>query len=115
MFGCEFLSIQWIIVALETATKLGDLQGISIYVPSLLTSIAPGNEEFNRTAEEQARRSWSDLDPLLVQFWKSHSIRTKILHPRPSPENQGSGVMYWYKHLLPESTERGIIDLAERT
>ena len=106
LFGCEFLDIKWVTVALETATKLRDLQGISIDVPSISAHVTPANKETLRTP-------WSDLDSLLVQFWESHSIRMKISHQRPGSEDEGRGLVDWSEYLLPESTERGVVDVVE--
>lgn len=56
---------------------------------------------------------WPDLDSLLVKLWESCSIRTKVVYNIPpngvGGTNAGLGVS-----LLPESTERGVIDLFER-
>lgn len=62
---------------------------------------------------EQARPLWLDLDPLLVQFWESRSIRTKIVHPPHDPDDEEEGVDNWPEYLLPESMRRGIIDLVQ--
>ena len=107
LFTCKFPGIEWVTATLETATKLQDLQRISIYVRSIVTRITLAN------GEEQTHTPWSDLDPLLIQFWESHSIRTKVSYPPQDPEDEGRGGASWYKHMLPESSERGVINLVE--
>ena len=55
--------------------------------------------------------AWSDLDRLLVQFWESRSIRTKLeLTERPERAGEMRSLAI---SLLPELTKRGIIDLVE--
>ena len=55
---------------------------------------------------------WLDLDRLLVQFWESRSIRPRVIWAMAERERE---VMRdSIGQLLPEITERGIIDLVER-
>lgn len=100
-------------MTLKTAAEHQDLQRISVHVPSSLARASAVDEDTIRMEEERAHMLWSDLDPLLVQFWESHSIRTKILYYPPSSEDRGRGVGDWPGYLLPESMKRGIIDLVE--
>ena len=107
MFRCGFLEIKWVTVALESATNLRDLKRILIHVSALLV-----NQDPAWNTRLQARTLWSDLDPLLIQLWESHSIRTMISYPPPELEEEG-GAAGRAKYLLPESTGRGIVDLDE--
>jgi hypothetical protein len=50
---------------------------------------------------------WLDIDRLLVQLWESRSIRPKVMCTAKKDMGDRIG------SLLPEVTERGIIDLAE--
>ena len=117
MFRCEFLDAKWLTVLLENATKVQHLQRISIHVSSRLSRASAMEGSTVQAEEEQAHALQVGLDPLLVQFWESHSIRTKILyniwHPSHNPRHRGGGTADWLKYLLPESTKRGAIDPVE--
>ncbi|KAF9789357.1 hypothetical protein BJ322DRAFT_1105220 [Thelephora terrestris] len=114
VFGCEFLDIKWVTVSLKTAAKLRNLQKITIHAPSVLFSASLTNVGVNWGEDEQARTLWSELDPLLVRFGESRSIRTKIIYPPPDPDDEGRGADEWPEYLLPESMKRGVIDLAQK-
>jgi hypothetical protein len=100
---CNFLEIEWVISALETIAQHRNLQQISIQVPSILPE------------DEMISELWPTLDLVLVQFWESHSIRTRILSPPPGREHEHEGLVMadWSVHMLPESMGQEIIDLIE--
>jgi hypothetical protein len=54
---------------------------------------------------------WSDLDRLLVQLWKAYSIHPKVVCPRS--RNISKRVKDWARYLLPETAERGTVELVE--
>jgi hypothetical protein len=54
----------------------------------------------------------SDLDRLLVQLWKAHSIHPKVVCPRS--KNISKRVEDWARYLLPETGERGTVELVEQ-
>jgi len=59
------------------------------------------------TWEAVHRREWLDLESLLVQFWASHSLRSKVIYTTGGEK----GVRDDMATFLPELTRRGIIDL----
>ncbi|KAF9644818.1 hypothetical protein BDM02DRAFT_3272164 [Thelephora ganbajun] len=98
------LSVAWITVALQTVSpKHRNLRQIVIYLRYDMTLV---------TADPNAMQAiggqWLDLDHLLVQFWESRSIRTKLICETP-----GQGMVERIGRLLPEVTKRGTIDLVE--
>ncbi|KAF9789299.1 hypothetical protein BJ322DRAFT_1017987 [Thelephora terrestris] len=103
VFRCNVTDIKWVISALETIAQHRNLQQISIQVPSILPE------------DEMISGLWPTLDLVLVQFWESHSIRTKILSPPPGREDEHEGLVMadWSVHMLPESMGQEIIDLVE--
>jgi len=89
-------------MALQTITsEHRDLQQILFYVPPHPASI--GNQETDR--------QWMDLDRLLVQLWESHAIRTGLVYNAAGEREKA--VCEYIKGLLPEITERGIVELVE--
>ena len=97
----------WIITALNTITsEHRDLKQISVQVPY------PSDEGHRRRsiierAEAEGRgRRWSDLDSLLVGFWESRSVSSKIVCPWTRDRTRAKD---WAVYLLPETTKRGII------
>jgi hypothetical protein len=50
---------------------------------------------------------WLDLDRLLIQFWESRSIRTKVI------SRDQDDVGDYIQCLLPEATNGGVIDIIE--
>jgi len=87
-------------MALQTITsKHRDLQQISIYVPFHFTSIR----------YQETDRQWMDLDRLLVKLWESHAVRTKVMYSAVREEKKA--VCEYLGGLLPEMTEKGIIEL----
>ena len=113
-FWCYSERIEWVILALKTITPgHRNLRHISIRLHSSLPyfhlSVAPQLrlEAGNHDAQ------WSNLDLLLVHFWKSHYIRAKIVCPRSPPVSYTRGVRDLVPCLFPESMERGILDLVD--
>ena len=87
------------IAALRTIESK-DLRQITIHL-----NTPPGLK--NSTLDQQ---DWRDLDQLLVQFWTSHSIRPQLVY---SPNSEGRDTRDSVPNLLPELTERGLVDLVE--
>ena len=82
---------------------------ISIRLPGIL---AHTPVIFYRQIEAPHGVRWSDLDLLLVRFWESHSIRTKVMCPPYLPANDWSSVStVWVPYLFPESIKGGILEL----
>jgi len=101
VFRFNTLHVMWITMALQTITSNHrDLQQIQIYIPSRSTSIR----------NQETDRQWMDLDRHLVQLWESHAISTKVIY---SAAMEKKATFEWIMNLLPETTKRGIIDLAE--
>ena len=97
-------------MTLETITfQHRDFQQISIHVPRIV-SYAMHEDGLTMELIEEANPGtrWSDLDHLLLEFWKSRSIRLKVVDPRTKDEKRGT--KDWASYLLPEITKRGIID-----
>ena len=103
-------SVDWIAAALQTITpKHRDLRRISIHVlfDPALTTIGANIAEI---VGEQILGQWLDLDRLLVQLWESRSIRPTVITMTLGGEQRDTRNCIGC--LLPESTTRGIIDLA---
>lgn len=78
-------------------------------MPQILTLIGVGHS-VGRTIEGEIHGQWSELDRVLVQSWESRSIRPKVIYT--DQEKEGKERMRdWMGRLLPEMTERGMIDL----
>ena len=108
VFRPESKSIEWITMALQTITHEHQaFQRISIYVPFHLTLFRVG-ADMGQYLGETASRWWSDLDQLLVQFWESRSIRSRVGCARQG--EAGQSTEYCVGCLLPEATKIGIID-----
>ena len=98
VFRCGSLGIGWIAATLETVTSNHqDFQQVSLNFSGVrdLTDVNPGV-------------GWPVLDNLLVRFWESCSIRTKLGFTEP--QRRAGGMMDLVKSLLPGSTKREIID-----
>jgi hypothetical protein len=91
-------------MALQTITsKHRNLRQITIRMPrhlAYLEILANGTQSAKKVASEQ----WLDLDRLLVQLSESRSIRPRFM-------STGRGARAEMRDLLPEITERGMIDL----
>ena len=102
------LDMDWIIGALRTITpNHRDLRQITIYPSSRLTTFNVGTN-----IRLSIARQWLDLDRLLVQFWESRSIRTRVGCVRLGEERETAE--YCVGCLLPEAMGKGIVDLVER-
>jgi len=110
-FACLKLDPHWITTALETITPgHSDLQEISIHMP-YSAALDRDGVDIRQTIGETVYGQWLDVDRLLVQFWDSRSIRPRVVDPLM--ENGGGGMGHLLsRDLLPEITERGIVDLA---
>jgi len=101
----------WIVMALQTiASEHRDLREILIQVPDHTRSIS---DPFNvrQILGEVCYRQWMDLDRLLVQFWELRAIRPKIAYC--VAEEKKTAMCAYTGNLLPEITERGIIELVD--
>jgi len=109
VFQCGTMHIRWIIAALETITsKHRGLKQISIYIPYyILASFDPASVRQN--IGEETRREWVDLDRILVQFWESRAVRTKIVYVVETRRKEE--VCGPLDDLLPEMTAGGITKL----
>ena len=57
---------------------------------------------------------WPELDRFLVQFLESRTIRVTAVYPPPNPKYGTKEMENWARYLFPESTRKGIVDLAEQ-
>ena len=105
------LPVTWIITALQTITsKHRDLRQISIHVRHASFPIAdPAN--VRKIVGEVSYIQWMDLDRLLVQFWESRTVRPRIVYY--AAEGQKEAMWECIGSLLPQITERGIIELVD--
>ena len=96
-------------MALQTITpEHRDVRRITIHIPHHL-AIASADANIGQTIGEAAHGQWLDLDWLLVQFWESRAILSKIICPTRKGEEQNTRNLFVC--LLPELTRRGIIVL----
>ena len=72
---------------------------------SFLSTPCYANELVERIAREIYYRQWMDLNGLLALLWESHAVCTKVLYVGEVEKKLVTG-------LLPEVTERGIVELA---
>lgn len=64
-----------------------NLKMISVDAPFILFGLNPKHVHplrFRDSIGEAAYMGWLELDHLLIKFWESHSIRTKVLCSVPS-------------------------------
>ena len=103
----------WITMALETITPEHlDLQYVTIHIRFVSTKPVPGDDAtIADLGPENPGIRWLDLDRLLVQYWDTYSILTRVVYPRI--ESGMRGIERWARYLFPEMTKRGIIDLDE--
>jgi hypothetical protein len=113
-FQCRRSDIQRVTMALQSVQS-ENLQQIIIYPLAVSADLelfnihpygTPGNP-----VKETVLQEWRDLERVLVRFWTSHSIRSKILY------KAGKGQKDWealVPRLLPELTRRGLFDLVEK-
>ena len=101
--------VGWATKALRTiATEHRDLRQIAILIPSDIACVRVGTD-IERTLGKTIYRWWSDLDRLLVEFWKSRSIR-----PRLGPARMWEikeDMEFCIGDLLLDVIERRIFDL----
>ena len=102
MFRCDMRNIRWIVAALRTVESQ-NLQRITLR----LHPTSPGD-----WAEGTDYLECQDLDRTLVQFWISHSIRPQFV---PIYRGGKKGTKDRVSRLLPELTERGLVDVVEQT
>jgi len=84
---------------------------ITIYLPGAVIPPTAGIN-IRQTAGEQIFGQWLELDRTLAQFWESRSIRPKTLYL--VPPGREKDLIECMGRLLPEITERGIIDLVDQ-
>ena len=102
VFLCEMRNIRWIVAALRTVESQ-NLQRITLRLhPPPPGDWAGGPDHLER----------QDLDRTLVQFWISHSIRPQFV---PMYRGGKKGTKDRVSRLLPELTERGLVDVVEHT
>jgi hypothetical protein len=101
-FRLNSWSVEWIAAALRTITPgHRDIQQTSIHIPYYLITVGVTW----RTIEEPIHGQWLGLDRLLVQLWESRSVRTRVIY------TEKRDMRDLVEHLLPETSERGAIDL----
>ena len=113
MLRCENFCNEWVAKTLETITsKHRDLQQITIY----LYIWNPSAHEDGGTLEEivdiNTGTRWLDVDRLLVKFWDSRSIRSKVVYV-PEMENEEEETRDRVGKLFPELAKRGMIYLVD--
>ena len=108
---CSSDLVEWIVAALQTITpEHRNLRQISIYVPYHLTLLDVGTD-IKQDLGEVIFSGWSDLDRLLIRLWESHSIRLRVSCALGGGrQNTLQNTEYCIGCLLPEITERGIIE-----
>jgi hypothetical protein len=107
----ESSDTEWVIMMLETITpKHRDLRRITIHIP-YPSSYSGDFSLIVRVEGAKPGMRWSDLDHLLVRLLESYSIHPKVVCPRS--KNITRGVKDWTRYLLPETTERGTVELVE--
>ena len=113
IFWPESMDAEWITNALQTVTPdHRDLRQISIHVPSHFTPYG-GVPDERRVARDETYGEWLELDRLLVQLWESYSLRPRVTYTVPNEEQRLVCMRDCIGQLLPEITERGIINLVE--
>ena len=100
-----------VIMALRTITPVHQaLRQISIH-ETYYSLYAGLGAEVKSLMGEQTASLWSELDQLLVQLWKSHSIRPRMRYDASPVSKEAMRDLVWY--YLPEITRRGIVDLVK--
>ncbi|KAF9645554.1 hypothetical protein BDM02DRAFT_495077 [Thelephora ganbajun] len=109
VFRSKTLHVNWLVLALQTITSEHRcLHHISIHVhfrPFFIDD--PVN--VRQTVGEEIYRQWMDLDRILVRSWESYGIRPKVVYSEAGGEKETTCI----GSLLPEITERGIIELVD--
>jgi len=101
VFRCAWLRAEWITKTLYTVESK-NLHSLSLELPH------SGIED---PVWEVAHREWLDLDRLLVQFWDSHKLRSKVIYAKAKGEKDAKDEV---AKFFPELTRRGIVDLGQR-
>ena len=110
VFRCATLDPSWIILALRAITsEHRDLQRITIHISRLIRFAAPPANTRELVGEEISRQ-WKDLDHLLAQLCESRALCLKIMYRTLEEMGAMRGEV---AVLLPEITERGIIELVD--
>jgi len=91
-------NVEWVTKVLNTIGSK-HLQHMSLELYCYLT--------IGDTIWERVRQEWLDLDCLLVRFWDSNSLRSRVTY-RPV-----KGMSDHMAGLLPELTRRGIVELVQ--
>jgi hypothetical protein len=101
-FWLNSWSVEWITAALRTITPgHRDIQQISIHLPHYLITLGVTRHTIGKPIHGQ----WLGLDHLLVQLWKSRSVRTRVIY------TEMGDIIDLAEHLLPEISKSGAIDL----
>ena len=119
-FPCES-NPQWIITTLQTISRdHRNLQQISLNASHALRAV--NSDRFvpadpARAIGEAAYQEWLELDRSIVRLWESHSIRLKAEHDASTFGGEmvaKDEARKCLECLLPEVTDRGIVDLVKR-
>jgi len=102
VFRCTGLHAEWITKTLNTV-KSENLHSLSLKFPR------SGIED---PVWEVAHREWLDLDRLLVQFWDSHKLRSKVIYATEKGEKDAKDEV---AKFFPELTRRGIVDVLNKS
>jgi hypothetical protein len=108
-FRSDELYTQWIAMALGTITpEHRELKQISIY-NRFRQAIVDHTADVRQLGGEVTYGEWTDLDRILVRLWESHSVRTRVY----SVGVEDGEVCEFIRGLLPETAERGAVELVE--
>jgi hypothetical protein len=112
IFRLNSWSVQWVITVLQTISpEHRDLRQIAVWPSYYLTLFGFGGN-VRRALGEVDYGEWLDLDRLLVQLWESYSIWP--VAAVFTKQVEGTDCMRdCIGCLLPEITNRGIIDVVE--
>ena len=119
-FPCES-SPQWVTKTLQTVSRdHRKLQQISLDATHALRAV--NSDRFipadpTRAIGEAAYQEWLELDRSIARLWESHSIRLKAEHDAATFGNEmevKDEARKCLECLLPEVTDRGIVDLVKR-
>ena len=99
--------VKWVTTGLETiGSTHEDLREVKISVPFLSTPIDEG-------FDEDVYTQWTDLDRVLVQLWRSYSVRTKLIYTARDDLEVGERGREFIGSLLPEAIKGGGIELVD--
>jgi len=101
MFHCLISDVRWIIAALQT------VESRNIHQITIHTYAAKLFHSTDKYMTIAIYREWQDLDPVLVRFWNSHSIRPRLAYSGIGARDMRDRV----PSLLPELARRGLVDL----